>query len=55
MEPSLLTKTGTFFFTMTMVNAELVLNAVTEKLRNVLAALTKKMNSRKTKAGSFPD
>ena len=29
------------FFTMTTVNAELVLNAVTEKLRNVPAALEK--------------
>ena len=42
-------KKNLFFFTMTMVNAELVFNAVTKKLRNVLAAYEKKQNSGKTR------
>ena len=42
MKPSLKKKKNVnFFLTMATVNAKLILNAVAEKLRNVLAALKK--------------
>ena len=39
MEPSLRKKKPELFFTLTTVNAELVFNAVIEKLKNVSASL----------------